>query len=147
METLSLSDYQSLAEFRYQIRRFVHFSEEAARRAGIEPRQHQLLLAIKALPRTERPSIGMLAERMQIRHHSAVELANRLAGGGYVHRERDQRDRREVLLNLTPKGEKLLRELSLDHRAELQTAGPALMAALKQVLKIARPRARKNRAS
>lgn len=142
-----MSDYQSLAEFRYQIRRFLRFSEEAARKAGIEPRQHQLLLAIKGLPPRERPSIGTLAERLQLQHHSTVELANRLAKGGYVRRMRDSGDRREVLLRLTAKGEKLLRELSLDHRAELRTAGPTLMAALLGMLKSEKPRARKVGAS
>ena len=129
-----MSEYQSLAEFRYQIRRFLRFSEDAARMARIEPRQHQLLLAVKGLPVQERPRVGVLAERLQIQHHSAVELVNRLAKGGYVKRQRDQEDRREVLLALTAKGEKLLRDLSLDHRAELQTAGPALMASLLRVL-------------
>lgn len=143
METLTLSDYQSLAEFRYQIRRFLRFSEQVARKAGIEPRQHQLLLAIKGLPPHERASIGALAERLQLQHHSAVELTNRLAKGGYVRRVRDRNDRREVLLSLTAKGEKLLRGLSLDHREELRNAGPTLMAALLGVLKAGRPRMRK----
>ncbi len=143
METLTPSDYQSLAELRYRIRRFLRFSEEAARKARIEPRQHQLLLAIKGLPPAEQPRIGVLAERLQIRHHSAVELANRLAKAGYVRRRRDQQDRREVSLGLTAKGEKLLRQLSLDHRSELRTAGPALMAALRQVLDAGKSRGRK----
>ena len=139
MKALTLSDYQSLAEFRYQIRRFLRFSEESARQAGIEARQHQLLLAVKGLPPGEQPRIGVLAERLQIEPHSAVELANRLANGGYIRRQRDSHDRREVLLSLTAKGENLLRELSLDHHAELRTAGPALMAALSGVLKAVKP--------
>jgi len=143
METLTLSDYQSLAELRYQIRRFLRFSEDAARKAGIEPRQHQLLLAVKGLQQ-EHPRIGVLAERLQIQPHSAVELANRLARRGYVRRRRDLEDRREVLLSLTVKGEKLLRELSLDHRAELRSAGPALMAALQRVLDAGKARVRKS---
>ena len=134
METLTPSDYQSLAELRYQIRKFLHFSEQAARKAQIEPRQHQLLLAIKGLPPNLSPRIGVVAERLQLRHHSAVELANRLSQGGYVRRRRDREDRREVLLNLTAKGEKVLRELSLHHRRELRIAGPALLAALLHVL-------------
>jgi len=138
METLTLSDYQSLAELRYQIRRFLRFSEEAAPKAGIEPRQHQLLLAIKGLPALQRPRIGVLAERLQLQHHSTVELANRLARGGYVRRMRDSADRREVLLNLTKKGESLLHRLSLAHRTELRTAGPALMAALARVVESAK---------
>jgi DNA-binding MarR family transcriptional regulator len=143
METLTLSHYQSLAEFRYQIRRFLHFSEEVAREAGIEPRQHQLLLAIKGLPARERPNIGVLAERLQLRHHSTVELANRLAKAGLVWRKRDSEDRREVLLSLTAKGEKALRDLSIHHRAELQTVGPALMKALRRVLQAGKARPRK----
>jgi len=105
-KSLPLTDYQSLAELRYQIRRFVHFSEQAVRNAGLEPRQHQLMLALKALPKGVRPRIGELAERLLIQHHSAVELVNRLATGGYVRRGRGDADRREVLLSLTPKGAK-----------------------------------------
>jgi len=131
---LTLCDYQALAELRYQIRRFLHFSEQAARSAGLEPHQHQLLLALKGLPGGLRPRIGELAERLQIRHHSAVELVNRLARGGYVRRKRGEQDRREVLLELTAKGEKVLRELSLHHRAELRTQGRALVAALKRAM-------------
>lgn len=131
---LTLSDYQALGELRYQIRRFLHFSEQASRSVGLEPRQHQLLLALKGLPPRMRPRIGELAERLQIRHHSAVELVNRLARGGYVRRKWGQQDRREVLLELTAKGEKVLRELSLHHRAELRTQGRDLVAALKRVM-------------
>jgi DNA-binding MarR family transcriptional regulator len=134
MESLTLSDYQSLAELRYQIRKFVRFSEQAARNAGMEPRQHQLLLAIKGLPKDVRPRIGELAERLQLQHHSTVELANRLAKGGYIRRRRDSEDGREVLLNLTAKGENVLRRLSLDHRQELRNAGPTLMRALVRVI-------------
>lgn len=137
-KTLAVADYQSLAELRYQIRRFLHFSEEAARKAGLEPRQHQLMLAIKGLPQDVRPRIGELAERLQIQHHSTVELVNRLSSGGYVRRERGGEDRREVLLSLTPKGEKVLRELSLHHRAELRTQGPALIAALRHAIQMSK---------
>lgn len=141
MELINRSDYQSLAELRYQIRRFLHFSEQAARQARLEPRQHQLLLALKGLPDSLRPTIGVLAERLQLKHHSTVELVNRLAKGGLVRRLRDRNseDRREVLLALTPKGEHVLRELSLHHRTELRTAGPKLMAALRAVLKAGKP--------
>jgi DNA-binding MarR family transcriptional regulator len=131
---LTLSDYQSLAELRHQIRCFLHFSEQAAREAGLEPRQHQLMLALKGLPKGVRPRIGELAGRLQIQHHSTVELVNRLAAGGYVRRRRGGTDRREVLLSLTPKGEKVLRELSLHHKAELRMQGPALVAALKRAM-------------
>jgi DNA-binding MarR family transcriptional regulator len=132
--SLTLSDYRSLAELRYQIRRFLHFSEQVARKAGLEPQQHQLMLAVKGLPKDQRPRIGELAERMQIQHHSTVELVNRLAAAGYVRRQRGGEDRREVLLSLTPKGEKILGELSLHTRAELRMQGPALIAALRRVI-------------
>ena len=132
--SLTLADYQSLAELRYQIRHFLHFSEQAVREAGLEPRQHQLMLTLKGLPAEIRPKIGELAERLQIQHHSMVELVNRLAAGGYVKRHRGGEDRREVLLSLTPKGEKILRTLSLHHKAELRMRGPALVAALKHAM-------------
>ena len=137
---LSLADYESLAELRYQIRRFLHFSEQVSRMAGLKPHQHQLMLALKGLPGRVRPRIGELAERLQIRHHSTVELVNRLSTGGYVRRNRMGEDRREVWLSLTPKGEKVLRKLSLQHRAELRLHGPALIAALRRAI----PKSRSN---
>jgi DNA-binding MarR family transcriptional regulator len=127
-------DYQSLAEFRYQIRRFLHFSEQAARAAGIEPQQHQLLLAIKGLPESLRPTIGTLADRMQLQHHSAVELIDRLEKAGMVNRTRSEIDRREVLIELSAKGERLLRELSLFHQQELRDSGPALSQSLRRLI-------------
>jgi DNA-binding MarR family transcriptional regulator len=134
MKKLSLSDYQALAEFRYQIRRFLHFSEQAVQRSGLERGQYQLMLAIKGMPEGVRPRIRELADRMQIQHHSAVELINRLEAGGYVRRERAEEDRREVLLALTPKGERVLGELALHHHEELRSAGPSLVAALRRVM-------------
>lgn len=134
-KSLTLQDYRSLAEVRYQIRRFLHFSEQASRSAGLEPRQYQLMLALKGLPREVRPRIGELAERLQIQHHSAVELVNRLESGGLVRRQRGGIDRREVLLSLTPKGENMLRELALHHRAELRNSAPALLQALQSVVR------------
>lgn len=127
-------EYRSLAEFRYQIRRFIRFSEDAARNAGIEPQQHQMMLAIKGLPEGMRPTVRTLAERLQVQHHSAVELIDRLENQSLVERHRSERDRREVMVELTAKGERILRELSLFHQRELRTSGPALAAALKQVI-------------
>jgi DNA-binding MarR family transcriptional regulator len=135
MKKLTLSDYQALAEFRYQIRRFLHFSELEVKQAGLERGQYQLMLAIKGMPAEVRPRIRELANRMQIRHHSAVELVNRLEAGGFVHRSRAQDDRREVLLALTPKGEKVLAELALHHHEELRTAAPDLVAALRRIMR------------
>jgi len=135
MKRLTLADYQALAEFRYQIRRFLHFSEGAVQAAGLERGQYQLMLAIKGIPEGVRPRIRELANRMQIQHHSAVELVNRLERGGYVRRARARDDRREVLLALTPKGERVLAELALHHHEELQSAAPTLVSALRRVMR------------
>jgi len=127
-------DYEALADFRYEVRRFLHFAEEAARAAGIEPQQYQTLLAIRGLPKWARATIGALAERMQIRHHSAVELSGRLERAGWIKRSRSDTDRREVLLQLTRRGEKLLERLSRLHRQELRTTAPKLIEALRSVV-------------
>lgn len=131
---LTIREFQTLAEFRYRIRRFLRFSEDQARASGIEPQQHQLLLAIKGLPEDSKLTIGELASRMLIRHHSAVELVNRLAEHGAVERVPTREDHREVLVRLTKKGETLLHSLSLAHHEELRDAGPELMKALRKVL-------------
>jgi DNA-binding MarR family transcriptional regulator len=127
-------DYQALAGFRYEIRRFLNFSENAARAAGIEPQQHQALLALKGLPPALPATVGMLAERLQIRHHSAVELSRRLEAKGLLERTRSHSDAREVLLRVSARGERLLERLSLSHRDELRTAGPRLIEALHLVV-------------
>jgi DNA-binding MarR family transcriptional regulator len=135
MKKLTLSDYQALAEFRYQIRRYFHFSEQVIKKAGLERGQYQLMLAIKGMPPGVRPRIRELANRMQIRHHSAVELINRLEARGFVHRTRAQDDRREVLLGLTAKGEKVLGELAMHHHEELGSSGPELVTALRRIMR------------
>jgi DNA-binding MarR family transcriptional regulator len=134
MKKLTSSDYQALAEFRFQIRKFLHGGEQAVQEAGLERGQYQLMLAIKGMPAGVRPRVAELASRMQIQHHSAVELGNRLEAGGFVRRERAQQDRREVLLALTAKGERVLAELALHHHEQLRSAGPALVAALRRVM-------------
>jgi DNA-binding MarR family transcriptional regulator len=132
---LTRAEFRALARFRLELRRFLNFSEAAARRAGLEPQQHQLLLAIAGLPDPEDPpTTGNLATWLHVRHHSAVELVDRAAARGLVRRELDPRDRRRVLLEITAAGEVLLQELSHLHRAELQTAAPALLDALHAVL-------------
>lgn len=131
---LTTHEFQALAEFRYQIRRFLRFSEDQARVNGIEAQQHQLLLAIKGLPDRIKPTIGELASRMLIRHHSTVELVNRLAENGAVERVPAEEDHREVLLRLTKTGEALLHNLSVAHHDELREAGPELMKTLRKVL-------------
>jgi len=123
-------DYPALAELRYQIRRFLRFSEEASRAAGLEPQQHQLLLAIKGLPEDRMPTIGTLAERLQLQHHSAVELVDRSVQRNLVRRVRGTSDQRQVFIRLTAKGERTLRDLSVHHRNILREAGPGLVAVL-----------------
>ncbi len=129
-DNLSLHEYQALAEFRYQLRRFLHFSEEAAHRTGLEPRQHQLLLALKGLPEGRKANITDIAERLQIKHHSAVELIDRLIARGFIERSPDASGHRRVLITLTPQGEEILHTLSHIHRAELRTLSPDLIQAL-----------------
>jgi DNA-binding MarR family transcriptional regulator len=131
---LQTANYQALAEFRYQIRRFLHFSEQTARKAGLEPQHHQLMLAVKGAGDQTEPRIAYLAERLQLQHHSVVELVDRLAKRGLIQRTRSQEDRREVHVKLTPRGERILKQLTLDHGVELRTAASALIAALKKVM-------------
>lgn len=127
-------DFKAMAELRYQIRRFLRFSEQAARQAGIEPQQHQLLLAVRGLPENLKPTIGVLAERMQLQHHSAVELIDRLVDRGFLCRLRATDDRRQVLVKLTHEGEQFLKTLSLHHLQELQTTGPRFVRILQELI-------------
>ncbi len=129
-DKLKASDYQALAEFRYRIRCFLRFSERAARAAGLEPQQHQLLLALKGLPEGTKPTIGAIAERLQLQHHSAVELVDRLEERGFVRRYRDESDGRRVLVRMTESAQATRRELSIHHLSELQSIGPELVRVL-----------------
>jgi DNA-binding MarR family transcriptional regulator len=130
-------DYRAMAELRYEVRRFLHFSENAAREAGLEPQQHQLLLALKGLPAGMRPTISVLAERLQIQHHSAVELVDRLASRRLIRRYRSRTDKRQVFVRLTEGGEEVLRKLSLHHLQELKSRGPALVQVLNGLIALA----------
>jgi DNA-binding MarR family transcriptional regulator len=131
---LNSADFRALADFRYQIRRFLHFSEEAARAEGLEPQQHQLILAIRALDDGGGPAIGSLAEHLVIRHHSAVGLIDRLEERRLVKRTRAEPDRRLVRVKLTPAGEQILHRLSRAHRTELRKSGPRLVETLDALL-------------
>ena len=142
MNDLSLAGYRALAEFRYQIRRFLHFSEEQVRRLGLEPQQHQLLLTIKGLPERTPATISELADRLQLRHHTVVELVDRMERRGYVVRGTGKQDRRQVIVRLTTAGSNLLRKLSLAHHEELEKAGPTLSRALHSIMKQTRTRRR-----
>lgn len=132
---LTCDQYRDLAEFRRQIRRFLHFSEATAREHGVEAQQHQLLLALHGLPEGTKPTIRELAGRLFIQHHSAVELIDRLERRGAVARYSGARDKREVWVRLTPAGRSTLRKLALAHRTELQRSGPELARALDSVLR------------
>jgi DNA-binding MarR family transcriptional regulator len=123
---LTKTEYEVLAAFRYQLRQFLQFSEEAARSAGLTPRQHQALLAIKGFPERERVTIGELAEQLQIAHHSAVGLVDRLAAQRLIEREAGVEDRRQVYVKLSRTGTRVLEKLSAAHRVEIRRFGPRL---------------------
>jgi DNA-binding MarR family transcriptional regulator len=132
-KNIHLFDYRALAEFRYQVRRYLRASEEAARAAGIEPQQHQLLLAVKGISDGEEPRISYLADRLQIQHHSAVELVDRTEKKGLIQRTRAESDRREVHVQLTPRGDRVLADLTQHMREELRSSAPALVATLRKL--------------
>lgn len=135
-------DYAALAEWRYQLRLLLGRRETAARAAGVEPQQFMLLLQIKGLERRRPVTIGLLAERLQIRHHSAVELVDRLVERGMVARRRHDGDRRRVIVTLQPPGEAVLRRLALHSLDELRTEAPALLATLRRLIRAANGRRR-----
>jgi DNA-binding MarR family transcriptional regulator len=125
-DDLAMEYYRRLADFRYALRRFLRFSEDACRKAGIPPTQYQLLLFVQAFPGV-RPTVADLAERLQSRHQSTVGLIDRCVRAGFVERERDAKDGRLVRLRLTRAGERLLARLVLEHYrgvAELRKAVP-----------------------
>ena len=127
------ADYRALADFRHQLRRFLVRRERAARAGGIEARHYQLLLELKALDGRGEATVGALAERLQIRHHSAVGLIDRLAARGLVRRRRAESDRRRVLVELTPAGKSKLRRLAAYSLSELRREGPELVKILKRL--------------
>jgi DNA-binding MarR family transcriptional regulator len=131
------AEYQALAQFRFLIRRYLNNSEKAARSVGLEPQQYMGLLALRGLPANQEPTIRALAERLQIQHHSAVELVDRMEKRGLFQRERSTRDRRQVLVKVTPRGEKLLSRLVRHRIAELRVTAPELTRALQAVLSAA----------
>jgi DNA-binding MarR family transcriptional regulator len=121
---------ERLAEFRYRLRGFLHFSEQAATAAGLQPQQHQLLLQIAGAPAGAVPTIAYAAERLGLRHNSVVELANRSEDEGLLERVSDEADARRVLLRVTPRGNRVLHKLAAHHRSELEIMGPALIEVL-----------------
>jgi DNA-binding MarR family transcriptional regulator len=140
-KSLSKSQYEMLAAFRYALRRFLHFSEAAAHAAGLTPQHHQALLAIKGFPRRDCVTVGELAERLQLRHHSAVGLIDRLVAERLVARATSAQDRRQVLVGLTRRGEQVLGQLSAAHHEQLKQMGPELIRHLAQLVDINVPTA------
>lgn len=134
-QTLSPVEFEELADFRYQIRRFLHFSESAALAEGLEPRQHQALLAIKAMPAGQNCTVGQLAERLFLQHQSTVGLVDRLQRQQLVRRTHSKTDARQVIITLTQHGEDILQRLSLAHRAELHGSAPEFSRALRAIVR------------
>ncbi|MFL9894595.1 helix-turn-helix domain-containing protein [Paraburkholderia sp. RL17-383-BIF-A] len=118
---LEKSDFEQLSEFRYQMRRFERFSEQAAQTEGITPLQYLLLLHIKGYPQRDWATIGELAERLQAQHHGVVALVSRCEALGLVKRKVSETDRRQVEVHLQKPGEKTLAKLAALHRAELKS--------------------------
>ena len=143
--SMTVAEFRALAEFRHKIRVFLNGSEEAARDADLEPQQYMVMLALRGLPPDREPSIRELAERMQLRHHSVVELVDRLEKSLLLRRERSRTDRRQVILRLTPRGEKILTKLAKQRIVELRTAAPALVRSLTAVIRSTHGSRRKNR--
>jgi DNA-binding MarR family transcriptional regulator len=118
---LTKNDFAALSEFRYQMRRFERFSENAAQAEGITPLQYLLLLHIKGYPGRDWATVGELAERLQARQHGVVALLTRCEAAGLVQRKPSAQDRRRVEIHLLPAGEAVLERLAAMHRAELQS--------------------------
>ena len=131
---ITTAEYQALAELRYRIRKFVREGDAVAQTAGLEPQQYLLLLALRGLPEGVEATIRTLADRLALKHHSVVELIDRLEAHGYVRRSRDRDDRRRVLVTLLPRGEKLLEQVARDRIGELRASGAALVNAISALL-------------
>ena len=134
VKEITTAEYQALSELRYRIRKFVGEGDAVARSAGLEPQQYLLLLALRGLPGGVEATIRTLADRLALKHHSAVELIDRLEAHGYVRRSRSRDDRRRVLVALLPKGEKLLEQVARDRIGELRASGAALVKAISALL-------------
>lgn len=125
---------QRLAEFRYQLRRFLHFSQTAAEQAGLRNQQYQLLQCVGGMPDGLEPTIANVAGRMLLKHNSVVELVDRTIEQGLLRRSTDTEDHRRILLRVTPQGERTLASLAEFHTQELEQSGPELVHALRRVL-------------
>jgi DNA-binding MarR family transcriptional regulator len=126
-------DYAALAAFRHSLRNFLAFSEEAVRKAGLTPQQHQALLAVRGFVSEKGITVGELASRLLLKHHTAVGLVNRLVQANLLRRKPDGEDRRRALLSLTPKANKALKALSAVHLAEIRRNAPQLVHLLRKL--------------
>jgi DNA-binding MarR family transcriptional regulator len=124
---------RNLAEFRYELRRFLQFSEGRAAEAGLHPQQHQLMLQLAGAPDEVETTVSYAAERLGLRHHTVVELSKRCEEAGLIHRDQDVNDRRCIQLRVTTKGHRVLRILSDDHARELYELAPRLIGALSNI--------------
>jgi DNA-binding MarR family transcriptional regulator len=131
---ITTEEYRALAELRYRIRHFLREGDAVAQASGLEPQQYLLLLTVRGLPAGEEATIGTLAERLVLKHHSVVELIDRLETHGYVRRTRGREDRRRVLVSLLPRGERLLEQVARHRIGELRTNGHELVRAIDQLL-------------
>ena len=131
---ITLAEYRALAELRYRIRHFLREGDAKARAAGLEPQQYLMLLAIRGLPEDREATIQTLAERLALKHHSAVELVDRMETNGYVRRTRSRDDRRRVFVTLSPRGERVLEQVAQNRISELRTSGEALVGAIEALL-------------
>lgn len=133
-KVITTPEYQALAELRYRIRKFVHEGDAVASAAGLEPQQYLLLLMIRGIPEGQEATVSNLAERLALKHHSVVELIDRLETRGYVRRNRSREDRRSVLVSLLPRGERMLEEVAQHRISELRATGAALVNAISSLL-------------
>jgi DNA-binding MarR family transcriptional regulator len=131
---ISTDEYRALSELRYRIRRFLQEGDVVSRAIGLEPQQYLLLLAIRGLPEGQEATVRTLAERLALKHHSAVELIDRLEAHGYVRRARGRDDRRRVLVSLLPRGERLLEQVVRHRINELRANGHELVRTIGQLL-------------
>ena len=143
-DRITSAEYRALAELRYRIRLFLREGDSTALGEGLEPQQYQMLLAIRGLQEGEAATVGTLAERLTIKHHSAVELIDRLEGHGFVRRLRDKQDRRQVRVLLLPRGERALAGVVKERISELRASGDALVRAIETLLERGRTRAPRN---
>jgi DNA-binding MarR family transcriptional regulator len=132
---LTASELQRLSEFRFQMRRFLHFSQQAAEEVGLRAQQYQLLLAVFGMPDGTAPTIAAVADRLLLKHNSTVELVDRIIEQGLLRRVNDPVDQRRILLRLTERGEQLLHSLAAFHKEEINATGPELLRSLRMVLR------------